>query len=74
MSELPFKPFVIGRADFANGEAFQIDQVKPTGACRITDLNTKVESFAHNVCNAWKSVMFKARLDERTQNTSRWRG
>jgi len=65
---------MVAKAEFANGEAFQIDQVKASGACRVTDLNTKAESFAHNVPNAWKSVMFKARMDDRTNNTTKWRG
>jgi len=69
-----YKPTLIAKAEFANGEAYQIDQVKASGACRVTDLTTKAVSYAHSVPNAWKSVMFKARLDERTNNTTRWRG
>ena len=69
-----FKHTNIATATFANDEAFKIDQVKASGACRITDLNTGVQSYAHSIANAWKSVMFKARVDERTHNTSRWRG
>jgi hypothetical protein len=72
MSE--FKPYNIATATFANGESFKIDRVKASGACRITDTNTGTASYAHSIANAWKSVMFKARVDERTHNTSRWRG
>ena len=69
-----FKATLVAKAEFANGESFQIDQVKASGACRITDLVTGVASYSHNIPNAWKSVMFKAGIDDRTHNTSRWRG
>lgn len=73
-SQSSYKATLIAKAEFANGESFQIDQVKASGACRVTDLTTKVQSYAHNIPNAWKSVMFKAGVDERTSNTTRWRG
>lgn len=69
-----YQATLIAKAEFANGEAYQIDQVKASGACRVTDLTTKAVSYAHNIPNAWKSVMFKANMDERTNNTTRWRG
>lgn len=69
-----YQATLIAKAEFANGEAYQIDQVKASGACRVTDLNTMGTSYAHNIPNAWKSVMFKAGVDDRTNNTTKWRG
>jgi len=67
-----FKPHLIGVYDFANGSHLRVDQVKKSGACRITNLKTRAQSYSHNIANAMKSVLFQAKVDHRTHNTSGW--
>lgn len=72
--ESKFQPQLVALADFANGTRFKIDQVKRSGACRITDLNTEKSSYSSSIPNAWKSVRYQAGIVHRTENTSGWRG
>jgi hypothetical protein len=67
-----FKEVLVGRASFANGAELEIVQVKRTGACRITDLNTHKASHSHSIANAWKSVMYQGRVRPDTHNTHGW--
>lgn len=69
-----YKPTLIGQADFANGEAFNIVQVKEGGSCKITNLNTQKFSYAGSIAKAWASIRYQARIVHRTENTSGWRG
>ena len=65
-----FEPVLVASADFANGTEFQIHQVNKRGACRITDVETKKTSYAHNFTNAWASVRYQARITWKTQRSS----
>lgn len=69
-----FKPHIIGEADFANGTAFRIVQVKEGGSCKITDLNTDKYSYAGSIAKAWSSVRYQSSITQRTENTTGWRG
>lgn len=70
MSKDKFTPRLLSIAEFANGTSFRIDQVKASGACRVSDLNTnKVRNYTHSIDAAWRSIMFNAKLDGRTNRT-----
>jgi len=74
MSKRQFVPILIGSADFANGTAYRIEQVNKGGGCKVIDLMTQNVSFAGSMAKAWSSVRFMARVNDRTHNTSGWRG
>lgn len=65
-----FKHILLALANFANGTAFAITQIKRNGACRITELVTGTQSHSHGVANAWKSICFQADLNWRTNRTT----
>ena len=67
-----FTPILIGTVVFANGETFQVHQIKGTGACRITNLKTGDANYSHSIPNAWKSVRFQGRVLPNTDNTTGW--
>jgi len=69
----PFKHLFIGSLSLANERTFAIWQIKPSGACRITDDQGK-QTYSGSIANAWKSVCFQGDMDWRTNNTSKWRG
>ncbi len=64
---------LVGIAEFSNGKRLRIDQIKTSGACSITDMNTGVVQYARNIPNAWKALRFMAHVRKDTQNTTKWR-
>ena len=66
-----FPPVLVATADFANGKKFRIEQVNARGACRVVDAITrKILGHTHNVCNAWASVRYQAKILQHTERSS----
>lgn len=66
-----FIPILIATADFANGKKFRIEQVNKRGACRVVDDITKeILGHTHNVCNAWASIRYQAKILHHTERSS----
>lgn len=72
MSKKPrFQPILVAVAEFAPNGRWTIEQIKKSGACRITDKNGK-HSYARSIPNAWKNVSYQARVRPDTNNTHGW--
>ena len=66
-----FRAHTVGSADFANGTAYRIDQIKASGACQVVDLATnKVTNYTSSIPAAWRSVKFMARVHPKTNRTT----
>ncbi len=66
-----FIPVLIATADFANGKKFRIEQINKRGACRVVNADTlEILGHTHNICNAWASVRYQARILQHTERSS----
>jgi hypothetical protein len=67
-----YKTQLVALAEFANGTSYRIEQIKASGACRITDTNDGKTSYSSSIANAWKNVRYQARLNYKYENTTMW--
>ena len=63
---------LVALSEFANGTSFEIVQINPKGACRITSFNDKKTSYSGSIVNAWKNVRYQAGITHRYENTTSW--
>lgn len=67
-----YKKQLVALASFANDKSYRIEQIKASGACRITDLNDGKTSHSSSIPNAWKNVRYQARVNWKFENTTMW--
>jgi hypothetical protein len=63
-----------GEARLANGMHFKIVWNPKKQVYFVIDMMTSVRQLASTYAKAWGAVNYLARIDQRTGNTTKWRG